>query len=300
MRDEVGPSAPGAPLDEGPAGNPDARPPQLPADRRLMALAALVTGLAWLGLWWVLVGLEGWADQARPATCLATHCFCEAVGSRPVLQPADTLSSLAYVAVGTWALLALLRLRALPGARSLAGSARLLVPAVALVLALVGLSSALYHATLTFLGQYLDVLSMYLLGVLLLTGGLVRAGWIPRGAGVGLFVVLVGALAVAQAWYPESRRVLFGLVLLPGILLELRPGTSGLPRGDAGRRTLWTGVWLLVVAAVLWVLDEARLACWPDSPLQGHAAWHVLTAAAGVTLLVHYAQSSARGASEQA
>jgi hypothetical protein len=272
----------------------------LPAEPRLLALAALVTGLAWLGLRWVLVGLEGWAERARPATCLATHCFCEAVGSRPVLQPSNTLSSLAYVAVGTWAVLALLRVRGVPGPRRLTGSARLLVPGVALVLALVGLSSAVYHATLTFLGQYLDVLSMYLLGVLLLSGALVRAGWVPRGAGIGLFVVLVAALAVAQAWYPESRRVLFGLVLLPGILLELRPGTSHLPRGDAGRRTLWVGVGLLVVGYGLWVLDQARLVCWPDSPLQGHAAWHVLTAAAGVTLLVHYVQSSGRPVPEQA
>jgi dihydroceramidase len=105
---------------------------------------------------------------------------------------------------------------------------------------------------------------------------------------VALFAGIAGVLAVAQYWAPESRRVLFALVLLPGILLELRPGTCGLPWRDPRRVALWVGVALLVVAYALWILDERGIACWPDSLLQGHAAWHTLTAVSALMLVLHY------------
>ena len=256
-------------------------------DRRTIsrAVALAVAGTAVLGalLWWLLVAVDGWADQARPATCVATRCFCEAVRDAPVAQPANTVSSFAYVLVGLWAAAAVAGAR-----RATARSAGALIPWLALVVALVGLSSAFYHATLTFVGQYFDVLSMYLLGALLLCGALVRMGALRPPAAVALFVAIAGSLAIAQYAYPESRRVLFALVLLPGILLEVRPGTSGLPWRDPRRVPLSTGIGLLVVAYGLWVLDDQGVLCWPDSLLQGHAAWHTLTAVSALMLVLHY------------
>jgi hypothetical protein len=257
------------------------------------SIAAAVLGTVLLGglLWWLLVAVDGWAEQARPATCVATGCFCEAVRSGPVAQPANTVSSLAYVLVGLWALAAV---AGRPVRRSLPPSGAVLIPWLALVVALVGLSSAFYHATLTFLGQYLDVLSMYLLGALLLCGALARMGALRPAPAVALFVLVAGALALAQYWWPESRRVLFALVLLPGVLLELRPAVCGLAWRDPRRVPLWGGIGLLVVAYALWVLDERGLLCAPDSLLQGHAAWHTLTAVSSLLLVLHYAATPDR------
>jgi dihydroceramidase len=256
-------------------------------DRRTTwrAVALAVVGTAILGalLWWLLLAVEDWAEGARPATCLATRCFCEAVREGPVAQPANTVSSLAFVLVGLWAFAAVAGAR-----RTNANADGALIPWLALVVALVGLSSAFYHATLTFLGQYLDVLSMYLLGALLLCGALVRRGALRAPAAVALFVAIAVSLGVAQYVYPESRRVLFALVLLPGIVLEVLPATSGLPWRDPRRVLLYTGIGLLVVAYGLWVLDDRGVLCWPNSLLQGHAAWHTLTAVSTLMLVLHY------------
>ncbi|WP_020142027.1 ceramidase domain-containing protein [Terracoccus sp. 273MFTsu3.1] len=213
---------------------------------------------------------------ADGATCLATRCFCELARPDGIAQPADAWSSLAFVVAGV-AAAAVLR----PAARP----ERVLVPLLAVALVAVGIGSFAFHATLTLWGQFVDVLPMYAVGCVLLAGALVRLRRVtPRVAVLG-GVALLAALGVLLWLWPESRRVLFAAVLLPGIVLEL----VAAPGRDGGARWLRVGLGLLVTAYALWLLDQAGLLCDPTSPLQGHAAWHVLGAGAGWCLARHWA-----------
>ena len=213
---------------------------------------------------------------ADGATCLATRCFCELTRPGGIAQPADAWSSLAFVVAGV-AAAAVLR----PATRP----ERVLVPLLAVALVAVGIGSFAFHATLTLWGQFVDVLPMYAVGCVLLAGALVRLRRVTPRVGVLGGVALLVALGVLLWLWPESRRVLFAAVLLPGIVLELVAARSR----DGGARWLHVGLGLLVTAYALWLLDQAGLLCDPTSPLQGHAAWHVLGAVAGWCLARHWA-----------
>jgi hypothetical protein len=216
------------------------------------------------------------------ATCLTTRCFCELVRPEGIAQPANAWSSLAFVVAGLAALVLL---------RPATPPERVLVPLLAVALAAVGVGSFAFHATLTLWGQFVDVLPMYVVGCVLLAGALVRLGWVtPRRAAAGGVALLVVLAALLWVW-PESRRVLFAAVLLPGIVLEIvRAGRAGrAPGARGGARWLHVGLGLLVTAYLLWVLDQTGLWCDPGSPLQGHAAWHLLGALAGWCLARHWA-----------
>jgi hypothetical protein len=227
-------------------------------------------------------GLAG----TRPATCLPAECFCEAVRSTGLAQPVNTLTSLAFVALGVWVVAG-----GVPPGAAADRSTRGLGRAVGVVLVLLGVGSAWYHGTLTFVGQVLDVQGMYLLGTLTLVMALVRRGHLPLRLAAGSVLTASAVLLAVQVAVPDSRRVLFGLVLLPGVLLETRRRTTGRPWRSSALVPMRVGLVVLAIAYTAWVLDDTGRWCWPTSPWQGHGLWHVLTAVAAVLLVPHYVRT---------
>src|SRR5688572_22117478 len=85
---------------------------------------------------------DGW----KPASCMPDGCFCEAIRDGVIRQPLNALSSLAFVIVGVLVVLAMRRMSVF-----------------ALAMAVIGFGSAFYHASLGFVGQFVDVTGMYLI-----------------------------------------------------------------------------------------------------------------------------------------
>lgn len=216
---------------------------------------------------------SGW----RPATCLPADCFCEAPGTGPLRQPINTWSNLAFVIVG-W----LIAAHATPD-RPLRRSYALILAGACVA---IGLGSMLYHASLSFVGQWFDVMSMYLLGTFMVWYAAARLRPIgDRAFTIGylfLNVVLGGLLIV----WPEARRYLFGALIVVALLLEASIHRTQRPAIQA--RWLIGALAVYVVAQIIWTLDLNHIVCDPTSVVQGHAVWHVLTAVSAGLLYGYY------------
>lgn len=222
----------------------------------------------------------------RPASCLPDACFCEAIRDGWIRQPANTLSSLAFVAVAVLVLAGASAQPRVPGPDS--QDARGLAGPFVLALLVIGAGSAFYHASLSFAGQFVDVLGMYLVATFIIAVNLRRRHAIANAAVVAGYTVANALLALVLFAVPGVRRQVFAALIATGVALELRR-----PAGFArGRRRLLGAVALLGAGFALWVLDITRVACAPASWAQGHAAWHVLGAAAAWQLWRHYASAS--------
>ena len=245
------------------------------------ALTLLLTALTAFATFALLATLGPDWTRFLPATCLATRCFCEVPRAGDlILQPANSWSSFAFVAVAFWILLEAGR----PGPRTpFAG-----LPAIwfALTAIVIGVGSFLLHATLTLWGQFWDVVGMYLFSAFTLTYAFRRWRALGNGPAVLLYLALCAVLIGFLIVIPETRRWLFAVVLVADIAVEL---TFARPR-RRGVEVRWYlyGIALQVTAFAIWIADLTRTWCNGNSLIQGHAVWHLLNAAAVWTAYRYY------------
>jgi hypothetical protein len=221
----------------------------------------------------------------RPATCMPDLCFCEAVRTGVVRQPANALSSLAFVVVA----LLLLRERT----RASADPAPVYRGVYIGALIVIGFGSAFYHASLTFAGQFIDVMGMYFIATFVVLYAIGRLRHLEPRVVALAYVLINTGLAWILLSLPQLRRYAFGVIILLGLALEYsarrRSGNT------AGLERLGYAAGLIAIAFVIWTLDITRVVCSPHSMLQGHAVWHILGAAASWQLYRYYRSEGVAG-----
>ncbi len=205
--------------------------------------------------------------------------WCELERCAWIVEPANTWSNLAYVAVGLLLMVSARR----DGSRQL----RWFGPAALIV----GVFSGIYHASTTFALQILDFAGMYVFCYLLLTLNLQRLGLVrPADASLrfGQLVLATTVVTVAIDFLEVPiQGIVFVLILaIVGSELWLRRRDPGVSLGFFGLAVL-----LITTGAAFSVLDVTRTWCDPAHPfLQGHAIWHVLSAASLLAASFHYRQ----------
>ena len=55
---------------------------------------------------------------------------------------------------------------------------------------------------------------------------------------------------------------------------------------------MYAAILILFAAGSVWILDRQRVVCEPDSLLQGHAVWHILTAVSIFFVYLYYRSGS--------
>jgi hypothetical protein len=275
----------------------------MPASRsffRLFILFSLMT-LALIPLSW----LPGPWSMWRPATCLPDACFCEAIGLGFIRQPIDTWSNLAFVLVGLLILEDVLR----PSSNrsNLLAQQRTYGVVYAVAVILIGLGSWFYHASLTFVGQWFDVMGMYLLGTFMVLYSFARVlsgtepGEVKSKDGcifTASYVLFSFTLALSLIVVPELRRYLFGMLLVATIALEVVIRRRSVMQIRTGY--FIAALLIYVLAQLIWTLDLNHIACDPKNLLQGHAIWHILTAASAGLLYWYYRSENLSGDAQTA
>lgn len=117
------------------------------------------------------------------------------------------------------------------------------------------------------------------------------------------YVLFNLALAISLIVMPELRRYLFGGLLVVTMGLEVllrqrrrnRVSLSDRELANESRnlvsgrvRYFIAALLIYVLAQFIWTLDLSHIVCGPNSLLQGHAIWHILTAISAGLLYFYY------------
>jgi hypothetical protein len=205
-----------------------------------------------------------WSDFTPPNVD-----WCELERCAVIVNPSDTWSNLLYVVLGVWMWREARR-------SDRADLARFGPAGVA-----VGVFSFAYHASYTFALQFFDFVAMFLFTFTVLARNAVRLGWILPARETRFFVSgVLGMSALVPPLFHAGFPIqaLVGILIAVGLAQEAR-----LRRRDGANpayRIYAVGLALLGAASVASLLDVTRIACNPESWLQGHAVWHVLSALA--------------------
>lgn len=244
------------------------------------ALPALIALLIAATTIFILMNLpasiwSGW----QPATCLQRGCFCEASNEdSPIRQMANTISSLGYVFSG------MLAMKKQANVRRFSFGYAILFGVSSIT---IGIGSAFYHASLTFIGQFTDVLGMFLLATFMLVYAFERLWNLRLLTTFGLFLAINLFFCWMQFAFPDTRRYAFAIVLIVALLFEAHYRSKAQPQITTHK--IHVGVGLLAAAYIIWILDNTRTLCIETSLLQGHALWHLLGAVAVWFLYEYYA-----------
>ncbi len=218
--------------------------------RRLAPVIAVVAVVA-AAVGWTLT--RSAADPRRQPVEVAIDC--EAASSGPVRQPVNAWTALAYSALGA-AVLSRRDLHSLLSGITLAGT---------------GLASFVFHATLASWSARLDGLA-----VAALAGVLALWSW-PHRARFGA----IGAIAFAAACWSRAATTALAVAFAAAVAARLF--------GKQSRRQLLlarSAAALFLLGAALWLMGRSGAPwCRPESLIQPHAAWHLISAA-GLCVLV--------------
>jgi hypothetical protein len=212
----------------------------------------------------------------------ATMRYNETVVDGLLRQPANAWTNAMYIIV------ALMVLRSVMKRED--RSVLALMPAIA---ALIGFTSFLYHASNTFLFQFLDLSSMFLLSGLLIGLNLHRAGWIEARHMPPLFFGVV--LASSALLFTIRGRIgaaIFAAEIVAAIAVEL----FIVFRKEEGARyrDYLIAFALFVAAYIVWVLDFTGHTPFDGGNhlMQGHGLWHIINAFCIYFLYRFYGQFS--------
>jgi hypothetical protein len=270
---------------------------QWPLSVHIFSWSILLLFTALLASMTLPVNANNFWDGWRESHGLRNPSYTEQIFISQIIRTrANTWSNLSYILVGLYAI----ALSCHDHRQTVTSTSGYVVrtPVMSLTFGvtccILGLASGLFHASLTRIGQQLDVAAMY---TPLLTLCAVNLGrWTPATFNLGrcsfpswipllILVTVCSVILLAFKWSMSSVVVLSSLIASLGlsIVADQFRTSSQLSLG-------WVllSFALLIAAIACRELDVARRFSSPQSWLQGHAFWHVLTSLSLASTYLYY------------
>lgn len=264
---------------------------------KLPLITTTISFFVWFGLYFGLYSI-GWPGEAHPCSN-PPYCFCETVYAGTLAaQKSNTWSDLGFVLAAF--------LIAWHGGKHLKNtqpakakefrysSSTLLISLYSSVILFMGPGSMFFHGSMKLWGGYMDVISMYLF-VLFIICYLVYRTWNLNIKAFTFPYLILTTSAIAMAVFAHDlSSVVFryvAIALVSIALIQIIPITKiSLGRKfDLGLNHKWLAASLgfFGTAVIIWYFSGSGMSlCYPDSLVQGHAAWHILSAC--MTICIHF------------
>jgi hypothetical protein len=159
--------------------------------------------------------------------------------------------------------------------------------------------SFMYHASLTVFFQKLDQTGLYSVIIMILVFNLYKLFPLIRINGKyksshALMVALAAGLNyfIYVTLYEININLLFPL-LITVVFLTSCYYLLFISKEHYYTDYLWTAFAILLLAAIIWILDRTSVMCSPSSIFQGHALWHLFTAASILFIYLYYRSGTA-------
>ncbi|MCB1177769.1 MAG: ceramidase domain-containing protein [Leptospiraceae bacterium] len=200
--------------------------------------------------------------------------FCEENLCSYVSQPANSFSNIGFIVVGLYILYQ----------NRLDKNSRLNMFGYASIL--LGVSSFLYHASFSFLMEFFDLSSMYLLTGLMISLNINRIIPISKIFMYSVYGFIMFVSMTLLYNFKPYGIMIFTLHIVTLLFTELY---LYFKNKEIVYFNYYIAIGLFVLAYIVWLLDLFRIVCYPNNHfIQGHAIWHFLTAFSSLYLYRFY------------
>jgi hypothetical protein len=162
-----------------------------------------------------------------------------------------------------------------------------------------GSGSMYFHASITRWGGIVDNLSMNLYMSFILVYQVARLAGLALGTAQSRAITLVllvvaNALFAVAIWWWNVSLPIFGVLVASAVILESVRIIRSIARPATGVHFAWwwfvAGLVVFGIAFLIWKLSQSKTSfLWaPDAPINGHGAWHLLSAVSAVLFFLHF------------
>ena len=228
-------------------------------------------------------------DTLEPAHCMP-DCWCEAVRYDDwIRQPMNTWSNLFFIFVALYIIW--LARKEVNDRNELTRN-----PAYSNLFAfgciLTGLGSMFFHASLTYIGNWIDIMGMYFVAIFLILYNYSRLYHLSLRKMSGWYLGLIIFFGILIYKMAEINNVLFGFVIIgfviSAVIVQRKLKSKSKPI------YLWLAIISYYTGSTFWLLDKNGTLCAPDSWMQGHTLWHILSGTAVLLIYLYFRSEEAR------